>query len=435
MSYVLCIFEDKKVENFYPLTLTRPVYDLRCGISALWEKTLKVISEDGGVNKENIHLFCRSYLAPIVAQRMGVSRVNQLKELKKNSVLFINGRLLFFKEKKISLQGKEEIVIQGDDIVYARLSKATLRKLSFSSPERIEQSLNQAKHMVQVKEIESSPAKRENGFNLLEYPWDLIRLNAEAIRADFELERKSGIKGTLKEDVYLVNPGQIYIGEGTFIEPGVLLNAEKGPIYIDEDVKIRPPTVIDGPSYIGKGTIIDGAKIREGCSIGPACRIAGEIEESIFYAYSNKHHDGFVGHSYIGEWVNLAALTTTSDLKNTYGQIKVHLEGKEVDTCEIKVGSFIGDHSKTGIGTLLDAGCIIGVACNIFGGNIVPKYIPSFSWGGKDGFTENRLNRVVEVVRIVMERRKVKQTQIDRNLLERVYELTAAERKRNFGGK
>ncbi len=432
MSYVLCIFEDKKVEKFCPLTLTRPVYDLRCGITTLWEKTLKAISEDGGVNKENTHLLCRSYLAPITTQRMGVLGVNQLKELKENNVLFINGRLLFFKEEKISLQGKEEIIIQGNNIVYARLAKATLGKLSFSSPEGIEQTINQAKHMVQVKEIESSPGKRENGFNLLEYPWDLIRLNAEAIRADFELEGKSGIKGTLKEGVYLVNPGQIYVGEGTLIESGVFLNAEKGPIYIDADVKIRPPTVIDGPSYIGKGTIIDGAKIRGGCSIGPACRIAGEIEESIFYAYSNKHHDGFVGHSYVGEWVNLAALTTTSDLKNTYGQIKVQLEGKEVDTCELKVGSFIADHSKTGIGTLLDVGCVIGVACNVFGGNIASKYIPSFSWGGKDGFTENRLNKVIEVARIVMQRREVKQTQIDRDLLEKVYRLTAAERKKSL---
>ena len=428
MSYVLCIFEDKEVENFYPLTLTRPVYDLRCGISTLWEKVLNAVSEDGAVDKKDVHLFCRSHLVPIVTERMGVLRVNQLKELKKNNVLFINGRLLLFKEEKISLQGKEEIVIQGNDIVYAHLSKVTLKKLSFSSPERIEQSLNQARHMVQVKEIKSGLAKGENRFNLLKYPWDLVRLNAEAIKADFKLEKKSGIKGTLKKGVYLVNPGQIYIGEGTLIEPGVLLNAEKGPIYIDEDVKIRPPAVIDGPSYIGKATVIDGAKIREGCSIGPACRIAGEIEESIFYAYSNKHHDGFVGHSYVGEWVNLAALTTTSDLKNTYGQIKVHLEGKEVDTCEIKVGSFIADHSKTGIGTLLDVGCIIGVACNVFAGNIVSKYIPSFSWGGKDGFTENRLNKVVEVARIVMERRKVKQTQIDRDLLEKVYKLTAKER-------
>lgn len=269
---------------------------------------------------------------------------------------------------------------------------------------------------------------------MLEYPWDLIKLNGEAIRADFKLKGRGDIKSKVKEGVHLVNPGQIYIGEGTLIEPGVLLNAEKGPIYIDEEVKIRPPTVIDGPSYIGKGTIIDGAKIREGCSIGPVCRIAGEVEESIFYAYCNKNHDGFVGHSYVGEWVNLAALTTTSDLKNTYGQIKVQLKEKEINTHRIKVGSFIGDHSKTGIGTLLDVGCIIGVACNIFGGNITPKYIPSFSWGGKDGFTQNRLNKAIKVAKLVMERRKVKQTQIDRDLLEKVYELTAEERKRNFGG-
>lgn len=426
MGYVLCIFEDKKVENFYPLTLTRPVYDLRCGISTLWEKILKAISEDGGANKENIHLLCRSYLSSVIAQKTRVLKVNQLKDIKKKSVLFINGRLLLF--KKISLEGKEEIVIQGEDVVYARLSKATIERISLSSPEGIEQSLNQAKQLTQAREIKFNPAKRETGFNLLEYPWDLIKLNGEAIRADFKLKGKGDIKNKVKEGVHLVNPGQIYIGEGTLIEPGVLLNAEKGPIYIDEEVKIRPPTVIDGPSYIGKGTIINGAKIREGCSIGPVCRIAGEVEQSIFYAYCNKNHDGFVGHSYVGEWVNLAALTTTSDLKSTYGQIKVQLKEKEINTHRIKVGSFIGDHSKTGIGTLLDVGCIIGVACNIFGGNITPKYIPSFSWGGKEGFTQNRLNKAIEVAKLVMERRKVKQTQIDRDLLEKVYKITAEER-------
>ncbi len=429
MSFVLCIFEDKKVSNFCPLALTRPVYDLRCGVSALWEKILKTIRGDGGVNKEDIHFLCRSHLAPMVAQRMGVSRVNQLEELKENSVLFVNGRLLFFQRQEMSLRGKEEIVVQGNDIVYARLEKATLRKLIFSSPEKIGQSLKQAKHMVQVRQIRNAPASMENGFNLLEYPWDLIRLNGEAIKADFDLRGGSGIRGKVMEGAYLINPDQIYLGKGTLIQPGVLLNAEKGPIYIEEEVTIRPPTVIDGPSYIGKGTVIDGAKIREGCSIGPACRVAGEIEESIFHAYSNKHHEGFVGHSYIGEWVNLAALTTTSDLKNTYGQIKVHLEGREVDTCQIKVGSFIADHSKTGIGTLLDAGCIIGVACNVFAGNIAPKHIPSFSWGGKDGFTENRLSKATKVAELVMQRRNVKQTQIDRDLLEKVYDLTAVERK------
>lgn len=427
MNYQLCIFEDKKVENFFSLTLTRPVYDLRCGISTLGEKILRAIGEDIGAAKEDIHFLCRSYLAPVISQKYRAIKVNKLKDLKKKDVLFINGRLLPSEENRISPQSKEEIVIQGEDIVYAYLSKATLKKLTFTLAEEIEQSLAQVTKMVQVKKVRFDPAGKKASFNLMEYPWDLVRFNGEAIKDDFELKGKSGIKGIIKEGAYLNNPGQIYVGKGTLIESGVFLNAEKGPIYIEENVRVRPPTVIDGPSYIGQGTIIDGAKIREGCSIGPVCRISGEVEESIFYAYSNKHHEGFVGHSYVGEWVNIAALTTTSDLKNTYGEIKVHLKGKKINTGQLKVGSFIGDHTKIGIGTLLEVGCIIGVACNIFGGGNIPKYIPSFSWGGKDTFTENKLDKVIKVAELIMARRKVKQTQTERDLLMKVCELTAEE--------
>ena len=413
MTRALCIFEDRKVENFYPLALTRPVYDLRCGISTLWEKISRI-------SQENLHLLCREHLSRVTSQRIKKARVNQLEDLNDEGLLFVNGRLLFL-EEEIALEGKEEIGIQGQDIVYARLNKDILRKLPFGSAEKIKETLAQAKQMVKVEEVE---------VKLLEYPWDLIRLNGEAIRTDFKLKGKSGIEGSVDKGAYLINASQIYIGKGSRIEPGVVLNAEEGPIYIGEEVKVRPPTLIDGPSYIGKGTIIDGAKIREGCSVGPVCRIAGEIEESIFYAYSNKHHDGFVGHSYVGEWVNLAALTTTSDLKTTYGKVKVHLSVGAVDTGEIKIGSFIGDHTKTGIGTLLEAGCVIGAACNLFERGTAPKFIPSFSWGGEVGFVENRLDKVVEVAGLVMERRGVKQTEADRDLLKKVYELTAEERTR-----
>jgi UDP-N-acetylglucosamine diphosphorylase/glucosamine-1-phosphate N-acetyltransferase len=415
MARTLCIFEDRKVENFYPLTLTRPVYDLRCGISTLWEKISQISNSE-----ETSHLLCRDYLSKVTSQRIKRARVNQLQNLKDEDLLFVNGRLLFLDEP-IVLEGNEEIAVQGEEIVYARLNKDTLEKLSFGSVEKIEETLTQAKQMVKVEKIRA---------NLLEYPWGLIRLNGKAIRADFKLIGKRGIEGKVAEGAYLINPEQIYLAREAEIEPGVVLNAEEGPIYIGEEVKIRPPTVIDGPSYIGKGTIIDGAKIREGCSVGPVCRIAGEIEESIFYAYSNKHHDGFIGHSYVGEWVNLAALTTTSDLKNTYGEIKVYLKDEVIDTGEIKVGSFIGDHTKTGIGTLLEAGCVIGVSCNLFGGGTPPKFIPSFSWGGEAGFVENELDKVIEVARLVMKRRGVKQTEADRDLLRKVYKLTAKERRK-----
>ncbi|MFQ6067637.1 MAG: putative sugar nucleotidyl transferase [bacterium] len=413
MSRALCIFEDRKVENFYPLTLTRPVYELRCGISNLWEKISRI-------SEGSLHLLCREYLSRVTSQRINKARVNQLQDLKDGDILFVNGRVLFLDEE-IALEGDEKIAVQGQDIVYARLNKDTLEKLSLGSAEKIEATLAQVKQMIKVEEAE---------VNLLEYLWDLIRLNGEAVRTDFRLIGKRGIEGRVDKGAYLINPSDIYVGRGSRIEPGVVLNAEEGPIYIGEKVKVRPPTVIDGPSYIGKGTVIDGAKIREGCSVGPVCRIGGEIEESIFHAYTNKHHGGFIGHAYVGEWVNLGALTTNSDLKNTYGTIKVPLQGKLIDTKDIKVGSFIGDHTKTGIGTLFNTGCVIGVACSIFGGGTAPKFIPSFSWGGEAGFVENRLDKVIEVARLVMERRGVKQTQADRDLLKNIHELTAEERKK-----
>jgi len=412
MNRVLCIFEDKKVENFYPLTLTRPIYRLRCGITTLEEKISSISSQ------EEIYLICRKYLSGVTSQKIEKAKVNPLEDLNERNLLFVNGRLLFL-EERIDLEGGEEVGVKRGEIVYARLNRKTLKKLPFNNPEKVGEVLTQAKQMVEVKEIEA---------NLLEYPWDIIKWNSYALRKEFERKKEKGIKGKVDEGAYLINPEKIYIGKNSTIEPGVLLNAERGPIYIAEEVKINPPTVIEGPCYIGRGTIVDGAKIRQGCSVGSVCRIGGEIEESVFHAYVNKHHDGFIGHSYIGEWVNLGALTTTSDLKNTYGSVKVFIKGKEVDTKQIKIGSFIGDYTKTGIGTLIDTGSVIGVASNIFGGGVTPKFIPSFSWGGKDGFVENRLDKVIEVARIVMERRGVKQTEEDRNLLKKIYQLTREER-------
>ncbi len=414
MDRILCIFEDRKVENFYPLTLTRPVYDLRCGISTLGKKISKI-------SRKDVHLLCREYLGPVTSQKNKAFKVNNLQDIKRKNVLFVNGRALLLNQEEIPLEGEEEMGIQEQDIVYARLNKDTLKKLLLSSEEKIEETLTQAKQLIKVK---------ESKVNLLEYPWELIKFNSDAIRADFKIKGKSGIEGKVKKGAYLVNPSQIYIGKGTEVEAGVVLNAKEGPIYIGEKVRIRPPTIIDGPSYIGEGTIIDGAKVREGCSIGPVCRIAGEIEESIFHAYSNKHHDGFIGHAYIGEWINLGALTTNSDLKNTYGTIKVPIQGTLMDSKDIKVGSFIGDHTKTGIGTLLDTGCVIGIACNIFGGGIAPKFVPSFNWGGEKKWVENKLDKAIELAKLTMGRRDVTQTQADRDLLRKVYELTRKDRER-----
>ena len=141
----------------------------------------------------------------------------------------------------------------------------------------------------------------------------------------------------------------------------VVIDAEHGPVYIDEGAEIHPFTRIEGPCYVGKKSILLGAKCREGNSIGPMCRVGGEVEESIIHGYSNKYHDGFLGHAYVGEWVNLGALTTNSDLKNDYSSVSVMLDGHTpIDTGSTKVGSLIGDHTKTSIGTLLNTGAYVG---------------------------------------------------------------------------
>jgi len=173
-----------------------------------------------------------------------------------------------------------------------------------------------------------------------------------------------------------------------------------------------------------------GAKIREGNSIGPVCRIGGEVEESIFHSYSNKYHDGFIGHSYIGEFVNLGALTTNSDLKNDYSNVSVYLNGKLTETGQLKVGSFIGDHTKTSIGTLFNTGTVVGIMCNITANNILPKYFPSFVWFVNGKFMKGYgIDYSLQTAKISMERRNRILLKEEEDAIRKVYELTESERK------
>jgi UDP-N-acetylglucosamine diphosphorylase/glucosamine-1-phosphate N-acetyltransferase len=175
---------------------------------------------------------------------------------------------------------------------------------------------------------------------------------------------------------------------------------------VERDAVLEPHTYVAGPSWIGAGTHVLGGKLGGGVALGPSCRVAGEIEETIFQGYGNKRHHGFVGHSVIGQWVNLGALTTTSDLKNNYGPVRVSIAGQLHDTGESKVGSFVGDHVKTGIGTLLTTGAVIGAASNLFGGGTVsPKELPAFSWWDGARTEPYDVAKFVATARVVCARR------------------------------
>ncbi|OPX18008.1 hypothetical protein BXT86_03445 [candidate division WOR-3 bacterium 4484_100] len=237
---------------------------------------------------------------------------------------------------------------------------------------------------------------------ILEHPWDFIRhngsmllLHLQRMNKKTETQPRAEIVGDIKD---------LYVAPSAEVHPFTTFDLTQGPIYIDEDVRIGPFTAIYGPCYIGKGSMIERARI-VASTFGPVCRIGGEIDSCIFQGFSNKYHQGFIGHSYIGQWVNLGALTTNSDLKNNYREVRVLVGGKKFNTGMLKLGCFIGDHTKLGIGTLIPTGAVIGSFVNYFGGGMMPGYLSCFKWANQMQVETYELEKAIETARVVMARR------------------------------
>jgi UDP-N-acetylglucosamine diphosphorylase/glucosamine-1-phosphate N-acetyltransferase len=409
----VCIFEDRSFENFYPLTLTRPIFDLKCGHTTLLEKIIRKFKD------ESFALFMRDYLAPSFKNKVKDIPLNDLNSLKTNEpLLLINGRWLA-KEGEFKEIKEEEIGICKGELLYAYVKE---------NREGIRGNFEDFLKSIQAK----IQKKKEVKATLISYPWDLIRENGEAIREDFKFIDKSSSKEFPRESVIKGDPTQVYIAEGAEIHPFVVLDVTGGPIIIKEGAIIFPFARLEGPACIDKDTqIMSGTKIREGTSIGPLCRVGGEVEESIIHGYTNKFHDGFLGHAYVGEWVNIGAMTTNSDIKNDYSAVSVYLKGELRNTGEIKVGSFIGDHAKTSIGTLFNTGSVIGVMCNVVGtGKPLPKFIPSFAWFINEKFSKGYgFKMLVETARAAMPRRGRVLTEEEIRVLETAYKITEKERR------
>ncbi|KAA3634149.1 MAG: hypothetical protein DWP97_07700 [Calditrichaeota bacterium] len=225
---------------------------------------------------------------------------------------------------------------------------------------------------------------------------------------------------TVHDGASFVEKDHIYLGSNVEILPSAVLDASNGPIYIGDNCRIESHAAIYGPVYIGPNSTVLAGKVSTS-SIGDTCKVGGEVEWTIFHSYVNKYHDGFVGHSYVGQWVNFGAMTTNSDLKNNYSQIRTRLNGKAVDTNSNKVGSFIGDHTKFGIGTLLNTGINIGVCCNLFGGNLITdKEVKSFSWGNSANYKKYDIEKVIETAKIVTSRRGIELSEREEELLRNI---------------
>ena len=416
MVECVCLFESPVYSTLLPLVYLRPVYDLRCGILTLREKA--------GLCYPGIpfSLFCRTYLEEVIKQQNTDLQVNQISG---NNCLFINGQVIVDNNfvNQVSLDGEDTVYFSGNILAAVKLSGKNLELIRYKSPD-----------FFTLLNFKNLPQKNI-GVKFINYPWELVNNNGEQIVSDFKLltSKSNGknIKGTVYEGAFLLNKENIFINEGSKIKPGVVLDAETGPIYIGKNVLVYSNAVIEGPAYIGDNSRIKiGAKIYENTSIGPSCKVGGEVEESIIHSFSNKQHDGFLGHAYLGSWVNLGADTNNSDLKNNYSNVKVIINGEKIDSGSLFAGLIMGDHSKAGINTMFNTGTVAGVSSNIFGAGFPDKYIPSFSWGGSGSMITYNLQKSIETAKRVMKRRNVEMTSADEKLFQKVFELTGQERKK-----
>ena len=399
--------------RFRPASFSRPLWELRCGMTSLGEK---LIAKVGAID---IVYFVPPYMADVY--RAKVDRpVNSVAELAGDDLLIVDPRV---KADAFDVEGvgPSQVGLDGEGrVLYARIARQDAARLPAGDMETF---LTTAKAKL--------PNVRSN-LPTWNYLWDLILANPEQITADFAAAGRGGIEGKVeKPGAIRGGAKEIYIAPGAAVHPMVVIDAEHGPIYIDEGAVIHPFSRIEGPCYVGKKSLLLGAKCREGNSIGPVCRIGGEVEESIIHGYSNKYHDGFLGHAYVGEWVNLGALTTNSDLKNDYTSVSVMLDGRTtIDTGSPKVGSLIGDHVKTSIGTLLNTGSYVGAMALVLAtGKPLPKFIPSFAWlidgWVTKGFGKGKL---YETARTAMSRRGREWTAAEQAMWDAVFALTAGPR-------
>ena len=390
MNYIL--FDGPYRDNLLPFTFTKPVADLRIGILTIrekWELFLKTTTTT----------FTEDYLSekyPMVELENNVminasvipskNMVEQIKSLKHNQAIFYNEELIAF----FSLSNVETIDFELFDKI----------------------------------NLNEEPI-------LIKNTWDIFSNNGIALQRDYEKITEGRKSLPIPDSVNVVNPEQIFIEEGAVLN-FVTINASKGPVYIGKNSEIMEGSIIRGPLALCEGAVLKlGTKIYGPTTVGPYSKVGGEVNNSVISGYSNKGHDGFLGNSVIGEWCNLGADTNTSNLKNNYAEVRLwdYESGRFASTGLQFCGLMMGDHSKCAINTMFNTGTVVGVCANIFGSGFPRNFVPSFSWGGSQGFTTYLTSKAFEVAKIVMSRRNVEFTEQDEYILTTIFNQTEAFRK------
>jgi UDP-N-acetylglucosamine diphosphorylase/glucosamine-1-phosphate N-acetyltransferase len=387
------LFDDECRDHLLPITFTRPVSEIRIGILTIREKWQRSLNA-------KFSWLTQPYLRKKFPVETG--EVN----------FYINGSVL--PDPRLVAQVKAlqpgEAIVENDLLIaYCRQGAPPLPEV-FSSPEIAK---------------ESKPVQPANSPRTIRRLTDIFSKNGDAIRDDYKLITYKRRSATIYESNKVMNRNDVFIEEGAKVE-FAFLNASKGPIYIGRNAEVMEGAMLRGPVSIGDHSVVKmGAKIYGPTTIGPVCTAGGEISSSVMLGYSNKGHDGFLGHAVIGEWCNLGADSNNSNLKNDYGEVKQwdYATQKFEKTGMQFVGLIMGDHSKCGINTMFNTGTVVGVFTNIFGAAFPRNFIPSFSWGGASGFIEYRIAHALETARRVMARRNVELTASDEEILHYISQM------------
>jgi UDP-N-acetylglucosamine diphosphorylase/glucosamine-1-phosphate N-acetyltransferase len=383
------LFDGNRRNHLLPLTFTRPVADIRIGILTIREKWEQYFGKTSSITEDYLSgKFPVNLAADNILINSSVcpneDLVKKIKELKTGEALIAEHTLIAVALPK----HKAEAFKESDTDCYVKH--------------------NYSAKFLQVNNL-----------------WDIFQKNAEAIEADFKLLTKGRKSAKISSTNTLINPENIFVEEGAKVEASVI-NASTGCVYIAKDAEVMEGSLIRGPFALCEhSTLKMGAKIYGATTIGPHSKVGGEVNNSVIFGYSNKAHDGFLGNAVIGEWCNLGADSNNSNLKNNYAEVKLwnYAENTFVSTGSQFCGLIMGDHSKCGINTMFNTGTVVGVSCNIFGAGFPRNFVPSFSWGGANGFMIYSLDKALETAKLVMERRHIELTKEDEKIFEHITNL------------
>jgi UDP-N-acetylglucosamine diphosphorylase/glucosamine-1-phosphate N-acetyltransferase len=386
----LILFDEPKTRaQLLPFTFTRPIAEIRTGILTIrekWEKHYKATAS----------FFSEEYLSDKFPMKI------------EEDNLLINSCYLPTQELIAAINNlqHDEALVDGEEIIAVRCNHDKTENFLEHFLRAVFKNISYYGSSVSIKNV-----------------WDIFMLNGKAMEMDFDFITADRTSQKLNATNTIIGNGKIFIEEGAVVNAAIL-NTSTGCIYIGKDTEVMEGSVVRGPFALCEhATLKLSSKIYGATTIGPHSKVGGEVNNSVIFGYSNKAHDGFLGNAVIGEWCNLGADTNNSNLKNNYANVKLwsYAEESFTDSGLQFCGLFMGDHSKCGINTMFNTGTIVGVSANIFGSGFPRNFIPSFSWGGTQGFSTYKLEQAFETARLVMERRGLKLTVEDEKILEHVF--------------